>query len=109
MRSLRSFETYAMEQLCNPQFATAYLTEALHDFNNDHDAEALLMALRDVTEAQGGIGELAKRTHLSRQNLYKVFAAKRQPKIETLGAILGGLGLSMAVVPSKEIATLRSQ
>lgn len=102
MSKPRSFHEYAMQELRDPEFATVYLTEALHEFNETHDAEDFLRALRDVTESQGGIGELSKRTQLSRQNLYKVFNAKRQPKIETLSSLLGGLGLSIAVVPSQK-------
>ena len=98
MPKLRSFQEYAMQELQNPEFATVYLKEALLEFNETHDAEDFLRALRDVTEAQGGIGELAKRTKLSRQNLYKVFSSKRQPRIETLSILLGGLGLSISVI-----------
>ncbi|WP_420886602.1 DNA-binding protein [Candidatus Finniella inopinata] len=48
---------------------------------------------------RGGIGELAKKTSLNRQNLYKLFSAKRQPKIETLGVILDGLGFRLSIIP----------
>ncbi len=96
---MKSFHEYNIEQLKNPEDALLYLTEALADFEIDHDAECFLKALKDVTEAQGGIGELAKRTSLNRQNLYKLLSAKRQPKIETLGVILDGLGFRLSIVP----------
>jgi len=46
---------------------------------------------------------LAKRTYLNRQNLYKLLSATRQPKIETLGVILDGLGFRLNIVPKEEI------
>jgi probable addiction module antidote protein len=96
---MRSFHEYNIEKLKDQEDASLYLTEALIDFEFDHDVESFLKALKDVTEAQGGIGELAKRTNLNRQNLYKLLSAKRQPKIETLGTILDGLGFRLSIVP----------
>lgn len=98
MRNMRTFHEYNIEQLKDIEYASLYLTVALADFEVDHDIECFLQALRDVTEAQGGIGALAKRTNLNRQNLYKLLSAKRQPKIETLGTILDGLGFRLSVV-----------
>lgn len=101
---MREFQSYNIEKLRNPHDATLYLTEALHDFYTDRHVEAFLKAIRDVTEAQGGIGELAKRTNLNRQNLYKLLSAKRQPKMETLTTILDGLGFTMQVVVKEDSA-----
>ncbi|MES2608327.1 MAG: transcriptional regulator [Pseudomonadota bacterium] len=96
---MRSFHEYNIEKLKNSEDACLYLTDALLDFEVDHDVHAFLKALKDVTDAQGGIGELAKRTNLNRQNLYKILSAKRQPKIETLGTILDGLGFQLSITP----------
>lgn len=101
---MRSFDAYNIEKLKDPEDACLYLTEALIDFETDHNVDAFLQALKDVTNAQGGIGELAKRTNLNRQNLYKLLSAKRQPKIETLGVILDGLGFQLSVVPKSSVA-----
>jgi probable addiction module antidote protein len=102
---MRSFDEYNIEKLKDPEDACLYLTEALLDFETDRDVHAFLQALKDVTDAQGGIGELAKRTNLNRQNLYKLLSAKRQPKIETLGAILDGLGFQLTVVPKTMVVS----
>ena len=102
-QKMRSFHDYNVEKLKSPKESSLYLTEALHDFEQDHDMDSFLKALRDVAETQGGIGQLAKRTHLNRQNLYKLLSAKRQPKIETLGVILDGLGFRLNIVPKEEI------
>ena len=57
------------------------------------------MALRAVTEAQGGISRLAERTHLNRQNLYRALSSRGNPKLNTIGTILHGLGFKLSVKP----------
>lgn len=88
-----------IEQLRDPDDARAYLQLALEEYEQDHDAEAFLLSLRSVAKAQGGIGELAKRTSLSRQSLYKALSSKGNPKLETLGTILHALGFRLSIEP----------
>jgi DNA-binding phage protein len=38
------------------------------------------MALRNVAEAQGGIGALAKKAHVGRESLYKTLSRTGNPK-----------------------------
>jgi probable addiction module antidote protein len=97
MRKLRKFKDVLHEDLKNPQEAKAYLEVALEAYEEDGDAEAFLMALRDVTEAQGGISKLAQRTHLNRQNLYRALSNRGNPKLDTIGVILHGLGFKLAI------------
>jgi probable addiction module antidote protein len=56
-----------------------------------------LVALRNVTEAQGGIGELAKRTNLNREHLYRVLSRRGNPRLDTVGIILHGLGFRLSI------------
>ena len=65
-----------------------------------NDRQALLIALKDVVNARGGIGELAAKVPLQRQSLYKVLAAKCNPTLETLREILRHLGLRLSVAPA---------
>ena len=85
-----------LKRLQEPEFAAAYLNEVLA--MNDH--KALLIALKDVVDARGGIGELASKVPLPRQILYKVLSAKGNPTLETLGEILRHLGLRLSVAPA---------
>ena len=98
---MRSFHDYNIAKLQDTQDAALYLTESLIEFKEDNNIDSFLKALKDVTEAQGGIGVLSKKTSLNRQNLYRVLSAERQPKVETLGAILDGLGLQLTIIPKK--------
>ncbi|MFC1712737.1 addiction module antidote protein [Candidatus Poribacteria bacterium] len=100
-RQYRRFEDSLKERLADAEYARVFLDVALEEYEKDGDTEAFLLALRDVTEAQGGIGKLAERTNLNRQNLYKALSEKGNPRLETIGAILHGLGFRLSVEPVK--------
>lgn len=80
---------YLMEVLANPVEAAAYLNSVAED----GEIEYLLKALRNVVEAQGGVGALAKKTKLSRTTLYKTLSATGNPEVATLAAILAVYGI----------------
>lgn len=98
-RKPTKFREYHVEKLKNPKAAKVYLEVALEEFEKDHDKETFLKALRDVAEAQGGLSHLAERTRLNRQNLYKALSIKGNPKLDTIGTILHGLGFRLSVEP----------
>lgn len=106
MRQLRDFKEYHLEKLKNPQEARVYLSLALADFEKDNDADDFLLAIRDVAQAQGGIGRLAQETRLNRQNLYKALSKDGNPQLETVNAVLRGLGFRLSVEPLKEFDRL---
>ena len=95
-RQYRRFEDSLRERLADVEYARIFLDVALEEYEKDGDTEAFLLALRDVTEAQGGISKLAERTKLNRQNLYKALSEKGNPRLETIGAILHGLGFRLS-------------
>lgn len=101
MKKARKFNNYLIKSLNNPQEARAYLNVALEEYGKDHAAEAFLLALRDVAEARGGLTNLAKKTNLNRQNLYKVLSNQGNPRLDTLGIILNGLGLRLSIEKRK--------
>ncbi len=78
-----------MKYLINPVNAASYLNA----FAEDGETKFLLKALRNVVEAQGGIGELAKKTKLSRTTLYKTLSPTGNPEVETMECILAVYGL----------------
>ncbi|MCK5319816.1 transcriptional regulator [Candidatus Parcubacteria bacterium] len=92
-----NFKEYLIESLKDPKEASAYLDVALEEFEKDGDMKTFLLMLRDVTEAQGGFSELARKTSLNRQNLYRVLSGKGNPRISTLGSILNGLGFRFSI------------
>ena len=52
MHNYRTFKNYHIDQLRDPENARIYLSVALADYEKDKDINALLLALRDIAEAQ---------------------------------------------------------
>lgn len=92
-----SYDEWLIESLRNKQEAAVYLQVAFEEFQKDEDIEALLLALRYVAEAQGGLGKLAQKTHLNRESLYKTLSKKGNPKLQTVGLLLKGLGFQFSI------------
>jgi DNA-binding phage protein len=62
---------------------------------NDEESQHLfLIALRNVVEAQGGMGNLAKKAHAGRESLCKELSEKDSPKWHTLVSLFIALGLN---------------
>lgn len=71
----------------------AYLNAALED----GDPTVLLEALRNVAQARGGMGALAKAAGVSRESLYRTLSPRGNPKIDTVMELLRALGLKLSV------------
>ena len=82
------------KHLLDPEVAAEYLSAALED----GDASVILMALRNVAEAQtDGIAGLAKRSELGRESMYKMLSASGNPKLSSFTKVVHGLGLKLKV------------
>lgn len=88
-----------IEELRDPECAQAYLKIILEEYGKDKDIYYFLDGLKNIAEARGGMTDLARKTGLSRQNLYKIFSAKSMPRVDTLNAILNALGFRLSVQP----------
>ena len=91
---------YLLNRLQDPATAAAYLNAAVAE----DDTGAFLQALRNVTEARGGVARIANLTGLNRQQLYRTLSEKGNPELRSLSKILGVSGLRFAVV-AKNSAT----
>ena len=60
-------------------------------------SRVFLVALRTVTQAQGGIAKVAARSGLNRESLYRALSEKGNPSVQTLAAVLGALGARLGV------------
>jgi probable addiction module antidote protein len=87
----------ALEWLKDPANAAAYIEAALEE----GDAAGLLQALRNVAEACGGIAQIAERTGLNRESLYRTLSRRGNPQLDSLTAILHATGLRLSVTPSE--------
>lgn len=94
-----SYHDELIESLKNSQEADLYLRVAMEEYHEDGDTEALLIALRNISEARGGMSQLAQKTRLNRQNLYNALSKNGNPRLNTFELILKGLGYRLAIQP----------
>jgi len=99
LKNTTSYHDEFIESLKNPKEADLYLRIAMEEYHEDGDADALLIALRNIAEAKGGMSQLAKVTHLNRQNLYNVLSKNGNPTLDTFDLILKGLGYRLSIQP----------
>ena len=86
-----SFKDYLLKDLAQPEFAKGYLEAALQDFDKDGNIEILLLAMKDIAEAQGGIEELVAWTNLSPQTLTYLLNTEHPPQLGKVLDILSTL------------------
>ncbi|TPJ65212.1 addiction module antidote protein [Mesorhizobium sp. B2-7-1] len=62
------------------------------------DLSFLCKALGDVARSRG-MTEIAKKTGMSRESLYKALSEKGNPSLSTVAAVLDAMGLRLSVAP----------
>jgi probable addiction module antidote protein len=77
------------------KLAAAYLDDVLAD----GDQTELLLALRRLSDAFGGVPVLAEQAGLNVTSLYRTLSAEGNPELRTLRALLGAMGLRLSVAP----------
>ena len=87
------YDDLLMEMLKDEERALAYLNAAL----DEQDPRVFLIALRNVTQAQGGIAKVAAHSGLNRESLYRALSNNGNPSVQTLAAVLGALGARLSV------------
>ncbi len=87
----------------NPKFGAEYLNAALEDC----DQRELLMAMRRMAEAYGGVSALAKKTNLHAKTLFRTLSAQGNPELKSLTKLLRAMGMQLAVKPIKELPRQR--
>ena len=92
--SISHNEAVVAELRENPEFAAEYLRAALED--ND-EPSLLLVALRRVAEARGGIAKVAKAAGVERESLYRALSVRGNPRLSTLLAVAKAVGLRLTV------------
>ena len=99
MKASVPFEKHHLEFLSDPERAQAYLEVALEEYATDQNTSALLLALKDIAAAQGGLGKLAQQTNLNRAHIYKALSREGNPRLNTLEKILNSLGFRLSIEP----------
>ena len=91
--TVKNYKADLLKRLADPEYAAEYLAQV----PAEKDSAAFLIALKDVVEAGGGVGNLAGRVGLKRPSLYKILSKNGNPTLETLREILKPLGLRVSV------------
>lgn len=90
-------EPHLSGRLRDPAFAAVYLSAAARE----DDPGALLQALLHVAKAQGGIGSIASKANVNRQQLYRTLSKSGNPELRTFTALLSAAGLAMEIKPAR--------
>lgn len=77
----------------DPQLAL----DLLNDILADGDQGDLLIALRQMSKAFGGVSKVAETANLNPTQLYRTLSEQGNPELRSLQAILAAMGLRLAV------------
>jgi probable addiction module antidote protein len=92
----RSHELATVESFRkDARFAAEYLNAVLEE----GDQEELLVALRYMAQAFGGVPKLAESARLNATTLYRTLSPKGNPELKSMTALLKAMGMRLAVQP----------
>ncbi len=91
--SINYKKDYLYPRLKKKRYAVKYLNAALAD----DDPNVALLAIKDIVEARGGFTDLSRKTHISREHLYRMLSQKGNPSFKNLVPVLHAYGLELAV------------
>jgi probable addiction module antidote protein len=76
------------------------ICEYMNAVIEENDPQLFMLALGSIAKAKG-MSEIARKTGLGRESLYKAVDGTRSPKIDTVNKILNACGLALDVKPVK--------
>ena len=95
----RSHEDATVESFRkDPAFAAEYLNSVLEN----GDQEELMLALRRLAEAFGGVQKLAEDADLNANTLYRTVSPQGNPELKSLRAVLRAMGMQITVRPLRK-------
>lgn len=90
------YEEHVVASLrADPVYAAAYVNMILEEGSQGE----LLVALRRVADARGGIPELARDAQLNATSLYRTLSPQGNPELKSLTKVLRSLGMKLSVTP----------
>jgi probable addiction module antidote protein len=92
----RSHEDATRESLrADPVFAAQYLDSVLED----GDQQELMLAMRRLADAFGGVAGLAETADLNVTSLYRTLSPKGNPELRSMNALLKAMGMRLSIRP----------
>ncbi|MGC9260979.1 MAG: addiction module antidote protein [Phycisphaerae bacterium] len=92
--SVSNDEVIIAEIRHNPEFAASYLAAAMEETD---EPGVLLIALRQIAEARGGMAKIAKDAGIQRESLYRALSKRGNPRLTTLLAVIRAMGMTLTV------------
>lgn len=89
-----------LEDLQNPEFAAEYFNAALEE----GDMGVILLAVKNLVEANGGMSKIAEMTGLNRESLYRALSEDGNPKLSTFYKVLHAVGMKLIATPENHKA-----
>ena len=89
-----SHDEATIRELRKSPESAEYLRAALEDAD---EPRVLLIALRRIAEARGGIAKVAKAAGIERESLYRALSVRGNPRLSTLVAVTKAVGLKLTV------------
>ena len=83
----------------DPELAAEYLNSVLAD----GDEADLMLALRSLSQAFGGVQEVARQAEVNAHSLYRTLSERGNPELKTLSAILKAMGMRLAIQPINHV------
>ncbi len=77
----------------------AYAVQLLNSILEDGDQGELLITLRQMAKAFGGVQAVAEQAQLNPTQLYRTLSAEGNPALSSFSAILKAMGLRLAIEP----------
>ena len=99
MKIYGTWDTFIVEQLKEQEDVSGYLDAVMEEYQIHQDLAIIQLALQYVTEAQGGIFELAKQIDIEPDLLSEVLENTKAPRIDTLKTVLSALGCCLPIEP----------
>ena len=93
--SISHDEAIVKELRADPEFAAVYLKAAIEEAEDE--PRVLLIALRRIAEARGGLAKVAKAAGIERESLYRALSQRGNPRLSTLVAVTKAMGLKLTV------------
>jgi probable addiction module antidote protein len=75
----------------------AYALQLLNSILEDGDQSELLVALRQMAKAFGGVQAVAAQAHLNPTQLYRTLSPEGNPALSSFSAILKAMGMRLSV------------
>lgn len=100
MKNSGTWREYMVQRLASdPSRVKGYLQAIMEEYQTFGDQRVILLALRTVAEAEGGIPVLAKKIDIEPKALSEELSSDKVLTIDTLKTILNAFGCRLSIEP----------